>query len=321
MIKLKIVLCALVMAVASGLSSCSVKEDRSACPCRLVMDFDGTDTLAVPVVRLLLSDNLSFSLAETLAACDFMPEYHIDVPRNDVYVNVYAGVEGLLGGDMGINIPYGQECPRIYMYSEVIDARCETARARVEMHKNHCVMSITLRKRDELQYGLRLSGNVCGYLPDGSPARGDFSYTPDADESGAYVAVLPRQIDSSLMLEVNDGTGVLKTFALGEYILAGGYDWTAEDLEDVEVVYPGRASKGMAYIPLSRLHQVPEQIQKYPEFTMFGELPSWALFVRHVKGLTMRRVRFHLKDDDFRPPFVFDDVEELVMEEVDLFTK
>jgi hypothetical protein len=92
-------------------------------------------------------------------------------------------------------------------------------------------------------------------------------------------------------------------------------------LEDIEVVYPGRASKGMAYIPLSRLHQVPEQIQKYPEFTMFGELPSWALFVRHVKGLTMRRVRFHLKDDDFRPPFVFDDVEELVMEEVDLFTK
>lgn len=91
-------------------------------------------------------------------------------------------------------------------------------------------------------------------------------------------------------------------------------------LEDIEVVYPGRASKGMAYIPLSRLHQVPEQIQKYPEFTMFGELPSWALFVRHVKGLTMHRVRFHLKDDDFRPPFVFDDVEELVMEEVDLPT-
>ena len=88
-------------------------------------------------------------------------------------------------------------------------------------------------------------------------------------------------------------------------------------LEDIEVAYPGRASKGMAYIPLSRLHQVPEQIQKYPEFTMFGELPSWALFVRHVKGLTMHRVRFHLKDDDFRPPFVFDDVEELVMEEVE----
>ncbi|MBQ8243262.1 MAG: hypothetical protein IJZ40_07345 [Bacteroidaceae bacterium] len=40
----------------------------------------------------------------------------------------------------------------------------------------------------------------------------------------------------------------------------------------------------MAYIPLSRLHQVPEQIQKNPEFTMLGELPSWVLFVRHVKG-------------------------------------
>lgn len=92
-------------------------------------------------------------------------------------------------------------------------------------------------------------------------------------------------------------------------------------LEDVEIVYPGRASKGMAYIPLSRLHQVPEQIKKYPEFTMFGELPSWALFVRHVKGLALHRVRFHLKDEDFRPPFVFDDVEELVMEQVELPVK
>ena len=38
------------------------------------------------------------------------------------------------------------------------------------------------------------------------------------------------------MLEVNDGTEVLKIFALGEYVVAGGYDWTAEELEDVEVI-------------------------------------------------------------------------------------
>ena len=72
----------------------------------------------------------------------------------------------------------------------------------------------------------------------------------------------------------------------------------------------------MAYVPLWRVKDVPEQIQKYPEFSMFGELPAWALYVRHVKGLQLRNVRFSLRDTDFRPAFVFDDVEEVTSENV-----
>ena len=87
-------------------------------------------------------------------------------------------------------------------------------------------------------------------------------------------------------------------------------------LEDIEVSYPGRASKGMAYIPLWRIKDVPEQVQKYPEFTMFGELPAWALYVRHVKGLMLHDIRFSLRDTDFRPAFVFDDAKDVIMNEV-----
>ena len=87
-------------------------------------------------------------------------------------------------------------------------------------------------------------------------------------------------------------------------------------LEDIEVSYPGRATKGMAYVPLWRVNDVPEQIQKYPEFSMFGELPAWALYVRHVDGLMLRNVHFSLRDTDFRPAFVFDDVKKDVMENV-----
>ena len=87
-------------------------------------------------------------------------------------------------------------------------------------------------------------------------------------------------------------------------------------LEDVEVSYPGRASKGMAYIPLWRVHDVPEQIQKYPEFTMFGELPAWALYVRHVKGLQLSNVVFTLRDSDFRPAIVFDDATDVTLQHV-----
>ena len=87
-------------------------------------------------------------------------------------------------------------------------------------------------------------------------------------------------------------------------------------LENIEIQYPGRATKGMAYMPLWRLQDIPEQIRKYPEFTMFGELPSWGFYVRHVSGIHFKNVRLSLADSDFRPPFVFDDAEQVVMTNV-----
>lgn len=81
-------------------------------------------------------------------------------------------------------------------------------------------------------------------------------------------------------------------------------------LEDIEVVFPGRASKGMAYIPISRLQAVPEKTDEYPEFTMFGELPSWGFYTRHVEGLQMKNIRLILKEDDHRPSLVFDNVKQ-----------
>ena len=79
-------------------------------------------------------------------------------------------------------------------------------------------------------------------------------------------------------------------------------------IEDVEISCPGRASKGMAYMPLWRVGDVPEQVNKYPEFSMFGELPAWGFYVRHANNIAFRNVRLSLRDTDFRPAFVFDDV-------------
>lgn len=89
-------------------------------------------------------------------------------------------------------------------------------------------------------------------------------------------------------------------------------------LENVEISYPGRASKGMAYVPLSRLGQVPENEKDYPEYDMFGELPTWGLYVRHAKGITLKNVKLTLDDNDFRPAFLFDDVDGLRMDQIEL---
>lgn len=89
-------------------------------------------------------------------------------------------------------------------------------------------------------------------------------------------------------------------------------------LENIEIRYPGRASKGMAYVPLSRLEQVPEKIEDYPEFSVFGELPSWGFYARHVTNLEMKNITLTLDNYDFRPAFVFDDVKDLDMRKIKL---
>ncbi|WP_291857806.1 glycoside hydrolase family 28 protein [Marinilabilia sp.] len=85
-------------------------------------------------------------------------------------------------------------------------------------------------------------------------------------------------------------------------------------IENITITYPGRATKGMAYIPLSDLDRVPEQIKKYPEFSMFGELPAWGLYVRHASNVVLKNIHLRLEDKDYRPAFVFDDVTNLRIE-------
>ena len=54
---------------------------------------------------------------------------------------------------------------------------------------------------------------------------------------------------------------------------------------------------------------------------MFGELPSWAFYVRHTKGLKMKNIKVSLKDKDFRPAFVFDDVHDVELDKIDITPK
>ncbi|TNF42703.1 MAG: glycoside hydrolase family 28 protein [Bacteroidetes bacterium] len=88
------------------------------------------------------------------------------------------------------------------------------------------------------------------------------------------------------------------------------------NLENIRIIYPGRANNGYAHLPVHRLKDVPENESQYPEFSMFGELPSWGFYVRHVKGLSMKNINLKVLEYDFRPAFVFDDVKDLFLNRV-----
>ncbi len=89
-------------------------------------------------------------------------------------------------------------------------------------------------------------------------------------------------------------------------------------LENIEINYPGRGNNGLANMPLSRLESVPENEAAYPEFSMFGELPAWGLYVRHMDGLMMKNIKLTIAASDYRPALIFDDVRNLKLQSMSI---
>jgi polygalacturonase len=91
-------------------------------------------------------------------------------------------------------------------------------------------------------------------------------------------------------------------------------------IENVKIIYQGGADRIVACFGLDSLQKVPECIDGYPEFSMFGELPAWGFYIRYVEGLQMKNIGISFKDGDFRPAMVFDDVKELNLNNIDIPT-
>ena len=79
-------------------------------------------------------------------------------------------------------------------------------------------------------------------------------------------------------------------------------------LKNIHITFGGGGNKDTAYMPLNALNRIPEHPKEYPEFSMFGELPAWGFFLRHTEGVHFKRVHLYLKEKDYRPAIVTDDV-------------
>jgi polygalacturonase len=82
-------------------------------------------------------------------------------------------------------------------------------------------------------------------------------------------------------------------------------------LSNLQFAYEGGGIAADAQRP------VPERDKAYPEGWMFGTLPAWGLYCRHVRGLRMNNVKMRTAAPDARHAVVFDDVETLDLDGLD----
>ena len=64
-------------------------------------------------------------------------------------------------------------------------------------------------------------------------------------------------------------------------------------LSNIHVTYPGGGTREEA-----ARRDLPELEDLYPEYFMFGVLPAYGIYARHVQGLTLTNVRLELAGAD-----------------------
>ena len=82
-------------------------------------------------------------------------------------------------------------------------------------------------------------------------------------------------------------------------------------LSNIQITFEGGGTKDQA------AKQVAECEECYPENTMFGVLPAYGFYCRHVVGLELRDLRLRTVQPDLRHVLVCDDVQDLVLDGVD----
>lgn len=89
-----------------------------------------------------------------------------------------------------------------------------------------------------------------------------------------------------------------------------GHDIEDVRLNNIRIYYKGGGTKEQAAL------QPPERENEYPEPAMFGVLPAYGFFIRHVRGLEMSDVKVTYLNDDARPPIIFSDAKEVELRHI-----
>lgn len=87
-------------------------------------------------------------------------------------------------------------------------------------------------------------------------------------------------------------------------------------LKNIEITYNTHADKNVNYFPPDSFNIITEATKDYPEFSMFGEVPAWGFYVRHVTGLTMKNITVYMKGTDYRSAFLLNDAKQLVLQNI-----
>lgn len=228
----KFVLTAAVLALLAG---CSVKEDRSGCPCILDIDFSALDPEVCPETVVAVASAEGTVLLDSISSQMYGRHFSVPVPKGSLVVDMYSGWPWTFSPGTGFTAGYGEQFPELYLHAEAVSADTEYLEVKAVLHKSYCRVNIYMKSEGKYPYSLSVQGSFCGYDALGAVLPGPFMYAMAPGQDGKCSVCIPRQADSSLRLVIKENENTLREFALGEYIVKSGYDWSLPDLKDIDI--------------------------------------------------------------------------------------
>lgn len=216
------------------LGSCSVKEDRSCCPCYLEVDCSGLATEFVTLQSWAQREVFT----DLIWAPDFGLRHEYRVPRGQIRLTAIGDTGRILIWDEAFYIREGRQMDSLFARSVLLDTRCESVREVLRLNKQFATVTLAFAGSEDGRDGYQLVflGNVGGVDPVTlEPVQGTFRFAGQPDLAGGFSVRVPRQMDASLVAELYRDGSYVDTVPVGELIEKAGFDWAQEDLGDVRI--------------------------------------------------------------------------------------
>ena len=235
----------MVLAVAGVFASCTVKEARVPCPSYLNVSFADRDQVPEGAEVNLLGWNDAELFRACIDIADYDPYWVRGVHKQILLLSAYRGVEKVKDDGHYVLITPGNQADSLYAFHDEVDCTGDMGYSEVTFRKQFCTVHLDiLRSASQMKdFRFMVEGNTCGFdLLSFEAVSGSFRCEPVAAGGARVVDFrIPRQVDDSmtvtLWMRTESGNYEnLGTFPLGEYIVRTGYNWSAEELQDIYIV-------------------------------------------------------------------------------------
>ena len=228
---------AIILTAAMAAASCSVKEDRTPCPCWLDIDITSCAEHAREVT--LAGWNGTRVFFEKVAVADYPDVYETTVTKGMVTSTAFCGLhESTLEGSR-ILIPEGKQADQIRAHAALVDCTGESARDKVELCRQYATVYLSMKGEEDVPnpYDIEIVTDICGIdITSLSPVEGSFRFAPQSDGDGVWIFRLPRlkeetPVTARMLLEGS----LVDELPLDSWIRQTGYSWLEKDLKEIYI--------------------------------------------------------------------------------------
>lgn len=223
------------------LHSCSVFENRDACPSLLHIVFPGEDP-SQAILHLDIDDGNTSVFAQDVCPSDYPDGLILKLPKGEYRMKSFAQSGGLVFEGGRLMLAPGGDASQFYACCETLDCWGETAVGHVMPAAQSAKLTVGLKGLNAEFTEMALHAGWNGlYLKDLSPAPGEYlapllpmpgdaeSLSSEAD----FICWIPRQGDRDCSLSLSFSGVKLLEFDLGSFLASGGYDWNSVLLPEI----------------------------------------------------------------------------------------